>query len=72
MYQTGTSVNGKDLNWDSIKHVQKFDVQRSSSPPDQIWAKRRYGSVNSILMYQLGTFVNQIELLGQCEAFLKT
>ena len=43
----------------------------SSSPDDQIWAKMQFWSHDSILMCQVGVFVNQKDLLGQCKAFLK-
>ena len=36
-----------------------------------VLSKLQIGSHNSIQMYQLGTFIHQKDLLGQCRAFLK-
>ena len=50
--------------WGSVKYLLNFQVLRSRSPPDQIWGKLQFCSYNSIVMYQVGAFVNQIDLLG--------
>ena len=66
MYQAQTFDNKKDLQG-SIKHFWKFEVQRS--PHDKIGTRIQFWSHNSIHIYQVSTFVNGEDILGQCLAF---
>ena len=45
--------------WGSVKHFWKFEVHRSRSSHNQIWAKMQLWILHCILMYQVATFVNQ-------------
>ena len=40
-------------------------VKRLRSPQDQFWAKMQFWSHKSILVYKVGAFVNQKDILGK-------
>ena len=73
MYDGNFLKFGGSIHYDMKMDWLEFGFQRSKGEvtTGPIWAKIQFWSHSSLQMYQVATFVNGKDLLGQCQAFLE-